>query len=89
MLSWNELLGESELEARLLHKGHDSRAAAEQHCAECQRVPLTGEELYRFEDGTICALCRQRRRDSPTSIEPVHHVEHGISVRRLAPPRAA
>ncbi len=89
MLTWNQLLGEPELEIRLLRKGHDERAAAELHCADCGRVPLTGEQVFEFDDGSVCVLCRSKHRDSPRAISPVRHVEHGISVRRTTLPRAA
>ena len=89
MLSRNQLLGEPELEIRLLRKGHDTRAAAELHCADCGRVPLTGEQVFEFAAGSVCTLCRDKHADSPRTISPVHHVEHGISVRRLTLPRAA
>ena len=89
MLSWNQLLGEPELEIRLLRKGHDKRAAADLHCADCGRVPLTGEQVFEFDNGSVCVLCREKHRDSPRAIAPVRHVEHGVSVRRMTLPRAA
>lgn len=89
MLSWNQLLGEPELEIRLLRKGHDTRAAAELHCADCGRVPLTGEQVFEFDQGSVCTLCRDGHSGSPRAISPVLHVEHGISVRRTTLPRAA
>ncbi len=89
MLSWHQLLGESELEIRLLRKGHETRVAAELHCADCGRVPLTGEQVFEFDDGTVCTLCRGNHDDALLAISPVHHVEHGISVRRMTLPRAA
>ncbi|MCX6369946.1 MAG: hypothetical protein NTZ58_01645 [Solirubrobacterales bacterium] len=89
MLSWNQLLGEPELEIRLLRKGHDTRVAAELHCADCGRVPLTGEQVFEFDDGSVCTLCRTKHGGSPRATAPVDHVEHGISVRRLTLPRAA
>lgn len=89
MLSWNQLLGEPELEIRLLRKGHDTRAAADLHCADCGRVPLTGEQVFEFDNGSVCVLCREKHRDAPRAISPVRHVEHGVSVRRMTLPRAA
>lgn len=89
MLSWNQLLGEPELEIRLLRKGHATRLAAELHCADCGRVPLAGEQVYEFEGGTVCTLCSSKHRDQPRAIAPVRHVEHGVSVRRTTLPRAA
>ena len=89
MLTWNQLLGEPELEIRLLRKGHDERIAADLHCSDCGRVPLTGEQVFEFDGGSVCALCRAKHRDSPRAISPVRHVEHGISVRRTTLPRAA
>lgn len=74
---------------RLLRKGGHARAAAELHCADCGRVPLTGEEVFEFAGGPVCALCRCKHADSPLTISPVHHSEHGISVRKLTLPRAA
>jgi len=89
MLSWNQLLGEPELEIRLLRKGHDTRAAAELHCADCGRVPLTGEQIFQFAEGSVCTLCRQAHVGAPRATTAVDHVEHGLSVRRLTLPRAA
>ena len=89
MLSWNQLLGEPELEIRLLRKGHETRAAADLHCADCGRVPLTGEQVFEFDDGPVCTLCRGGHLEAPRASTPVRHVEHGVSVRRLTVPRAA
>lgn len=89
MLTWNQLLGEPELEIRLLRKGHESRAAADPHCDDCGRVPLAGEELFHFAGESVCALCSPQHAGSPSAIEPVSHVEHGVSVRRVSLPRAA
>ena len=89
MLNWHQLLGESVLELRLLRKGHDTRAAADVHCADCHRVPLTGERVSRFGQEIVCTLCSARRAGAPSETAAVQHVEHGVSVRRLPLPRAA
>jgi hypothetical protein len=52
-------------------------------------VPLTGEQVFEFDQGSVCTLCRDGHSGSPRSISPVLHVEHGISVRRTTLPRAA
>ena len=81
-------LDETDLERELLRKGVGDRAAGCPSCADCGRVPLIGERVYRYASvGTVCELCRQVRRARPESWAIVRHVEHGLSVRTL--PRAA
>ena len=75
-------ISESDLERELLRKGVDHRAAGCEGCADCGRVPLIGERVYRYaQAGTVCELCRQARRARPESSATVRHVEHGLSVR--------
>ena len=77
-------LSESDLERALLRKGVDSRDARSPRCAECGRQPLIGESIHRYERDAVCELCRPRRRAEPLRTHLVLHLEHGLSVRRLA-----
>jgi hypothetical protein len=77
------VLSEPDLERELLRKGVSERAEAIVRCADCRRHPLTGETVHRYGRDWVCELCRPRRREEPTRSEPMPHVEHGISVRRL------
>ena len=78
-----------DLERELLRKGVSHRATGALCCADCGRHPLIGETVHRFGPERVCALCRPARGGQPVPIEVVHHVEHGISVRRRELPRAA
>ena len=75
-------LDETDLERELLRKGVGDRAAECPSCADCGRVPLIGERIYRYASvGAVCELCRQARPARPDSWAIVRHVEHGLSVR--------
>ena len=77
-------LSEGDLERLLLRKGVNARDAGGPGCAECGRHPLIGETVHRYERDTVCALCRPRRRAEPLRSAVVRHLEHGLSVRRIA-----
>ena len=59
-------------------------------CGDCGRTPLVGEDVHRYERGTIvCELCRMLRPEQPEQSERVRHSEHGQAVRVLrGAPRA-
>lgn len=84
MLRGLSRLSEGDLERRLLRKGVDARDAEGPGCAECGRHPLIGETVHRYERDTVCELCRPRRRGAPLRSVVVLHLEHGLSVRRIA-----
>lgn len=79
------IFDESDLEKRLLRKGSDRRQALDPHCTDCGRTPLAGEVISLFGERPVCALCRSGHAGEPSSEETVHHVEHGVSVRRGLP----
>jgi hypothetical protein len=71
-----------DLEQHLLRKSVGLLAADRDHCADCGRTPLTGEQIYRYEDhALVCELCRPLRREPPVRGELVRHSEHGHAVR--------
>ncbi len=75
-------LDEADLERELLRKGVGDRVAECPGCADCGRVPLIGERIYRYASvGAVCELCRQARPARPEAWATVRHVEHGLSVR--------
>lgn len=83
-------LSEPDLERELLRKGVDHRLTGTRCCADCGRVPLVGERVYRFAgDATVCELCRSSRREVPTDSELMYHGERGLSVRLRPLQRAA
>ncbi|HVP02505.1 MAG TPA: hypothetical protein VMT10_08050 [Solirubrobacteraceae bacterium] len=82
-------ISEPDLERALLRKGVDARAAGGEVCSDCGRHPLVGERVHDFGGRAVCALCRDTHPGEPSGSRIVHHVEHGISVRRLGLPSAA
>jgi len=71
-----------ELERQLLRKSIVKLTAGRARCTDCDRTPLVGECLHVYErGGTVCELCRARRREAPVRSEPVRGVEHGQTVR--------
>lgn len=75
----------TDLERHLLRKGLRTLTADRHRCAECGRVPLSGERVHVYPSQTVvCALCRPRRRQDPEGTELVRHSEHGHSVRPAA-----
>lgn len=82
-------ISEPELERELLRKGVSARASGGVRCADCGRRPLIGESVHRYGAERVCALCRPQHHGEPSRTEIVHHVEHGVSVRRREIQRAA
>ena len=77
-------LSEPDLERALLIKGVHARDDREPRCGDCRRRPLIGETMYRYGREELCELCRSGRAEPPSDHRLVLHLEHGISVRRLA-----
>ncbi len=77
-------LSEPDLERALLRKGVHARDVREPTCGDCGRRPLIGETMYRYGRQEVCELCRGGRTEPPSDHRLVLHLEHGISVRRLA-----
>ena len=87
-------IGESlQLELALLRRSLGDIADKVEHCHGCHRAMLIGERVYEYENGAVlCALCRQRERDSPANSHTVHGPAFGHSIRivdRRAVTRAA
>ena len=73
-----------ELELALMRRGLGSRTHAAEHCGSCGRSMLIGERVYEYESGALlCALCRNRERDSPADSHIVHGPAFGHSIRIL------
>jgi len=82
-------LDETDLETALMRKSVGDLTAGRHVCDDCGRTPLVGERMFRFgTSATVCELCTPLRRAEPDAAYPVHHMERGITVRRIAP-RAA
>ena len=78
-----------DLELALLRRGLDERLAGSERCTCCRRTPLAGERVYVYDDGMIaCALCRQRRQETPRQTRLVHGPEFGHTI-RMTDQRAA
>ena len=73
-----------DLERALLLKGVSARDLREPRCGCCGRRPLIGESMYLYGHEELCELCRAGRDDVPSARRLVLHLEHGVSVRRLA-----
>jgi len=84
MLRSASALQEGDLERALLLKGVSARDVREPRCGCCGRRPLIGESMYLYGREELCELCRAGRQEPPSARRLVLHVEHGISVRRLA-----
>ena len=73
-------------ERLLLRKGVGHLTAERDRCADCGRTPLFGERVHRYDRGTlVCDLCRPRRKQTPDTVEVVHHCEHDRTVHLVAP----
>jgi hypothetical protein len=82
-------LDETDLETALVRRSVGDLAAERHVCDDCGRTPLIGESMYRFgTSATVCELCTPLRAGEPDARYLVHHMERGITVRRIAP-RAA
>jgi hypothetical protein len=78
------------LELALLRRGIDHLAAGCERCHRCHRTPLMGERVYALESGALlCELCRDVRRDGPTTARIVHGPEFGHTMRISDHRRAA
>ena len=77
-------LSEPDRERALLRKGVQARDVREPTCGDCGRRPLIAETMYRYGREEVCELCRAGRSQQPSDQRLVLHLEHGISVRRLA-----
>lgn len=70
------------LELALLRVGIEERTAERQRCARCERTPLVGERVYRYQGGSlVCELCRSFESISPVSSELVHGPAFGHTIR--------
>ena len=80
--------GSTDFERELLRRSLGSLESDRHRCVDCDRTPLEGERVYRFDRGAIvCELCRVRRGGDPERSEPVRTSEQGHAVRLM--PRAA
>ena len=71
-----------ELERALLRKSVGALTADRHRCADCDRTPLIGEQVYLYGRGElVCELCRPLRRSEPVGRETVRHSEYGHAVR--------
>lgn len=84
MARFSSTLGDGDLERALLLKGVGARDLREPRCGCCGRRPLVGESMYLYGREELCELCRAGRSEAPSARRLVLHLEHGISVRRLA-----
>jgi hypothetical protein len=83
-------LDETDLEAALMRKSVGDLTAGRHVCDDCGRTPLVGERMYRFGTAaTVCELCTPLRHGEPDARYLVHHMERGITVRRITPRGAA
>jgi hypothetical protein len=57
-------------------------------CADCDRTPLIGEQVFYYGEHMVCELCRPLRREPPGHAEVVHSGEHRLTVKRLSRPAA-
>jgi hypothetical protein len=71
-----------ELELSLLREGIDERTAERERCSRCNRTPLIGEHVYRYEhDAVVCELCRSFELGPARSAELVHGPAFGHTIR--------
>jgi hypothetical protein len=80
------MAGPKEIEGMLIRKGIGQLSAARISCSSCNRTPLPGEKLHRFETGrTLCDLCLPQRpahKPGPISSEQVLVTERSIRITR-------
>jgi hypothetical protein len=82
MLRAASTIDEHDLERALLRRSVGTLATDLERCADCGRIPLIGEWLYRYAAAaTVCELCRPLRREEPVSSERVRNSEYGHTVR--------
>ena len=73
-----------ELELALLKRSLGGLADSCERCGGCRRSLLIGERLYVYESGTtLCELCRNRDRTTPSESHIVHGPEFGHTCRVL------
>jgi hypothetical protein len=73
-----------EFELALMRRSLGGLAQAAEHCDSCERAMLIGERVYEYESGAVlCALCRNRERDTPAASHTVHGPAFGHSIRIL------
>jgi hypothetical protein len=78
----------TDFERELLRRSLGTLESDRHRCVDCQRTPLEGERVYRFDHGAlVCELCRLRHGGDPERSEAVRTSEHGHAVRLM--PRAA
>jgi hypothetical protein len=70
-----------ELELALLRHGVDERAAERERCTRCERTPLIGERVYRYDHGPVCELCRSLEPGAALSSQLVHGPMFGHTIR--------
>jgi hypothetical protein len=71
-----------ELELALLREGIAERTAERERCSRCNRTPLIGEHVYRYEqDAVVCELCRSLELGPARSSELVHGPAFGHTIR--------
>jgi hypothetical protein len=71
-----------DLELALLREGIDERTAERERCSRCNRTPLIGERVYRYEhDAVVCELCRSLEPGPARSTELVHGPAFGHTIR--------
>jgi hypothetical protein len=71
-----------ELEAALLRRSVGALSETHCRCHACRRTPLIGERVAVYDDGrTLCALCRDRRREAPAETPFVRAGAFGQAVR--------
>lgn len=75
-------------EAVLLRKSVGTLASRRDRCAHCDRTPLVGERVHRYEaaggERLVCDLCRSQRKEPPARSELMHSPEHDRAVRVVA-----
>ena len=73
-----------ELELALLKRSLSGLSDRCERCGSCGRSLLIGERVYLYESGaTLCELCRNRERATPSESHTVHGPEFGHTFRVL------
>lgn len=71
-----------ELERALLRAGVEGRVAERDRCSRCDRTPLIGEHVYRYDEHTVvCELCRPLEPGAPVAPQLVHGPAFGHTIR--------
>lgn len=70
------------LELALLRAGVEERVAERDRCSGCNRTPLIGEHVYRYDEHTVvCELCRSLEPGPPATPQLVHGPAFGHTIR--------